>query len=265
MLVGPLALADDVNMDDFNIDLGDDALGGPGGANTVTYSGGHSERKGEVGSNIPITVSHLGGPITVRCTDSDQISGRIDFQIEGTTGEKAKAFGDGIGISVYGDKVSGGAKTRVPAKSSAIVSTDIPFVVTVPLQAKLTITGGDGPITVSNCVGTIKASNTKGDINIQGSFTSFSVSAPSGDVSLDMGPDSKVSTASSISAPKGNVRLKMPRSTNNNLDASGSEVMVDFLVTGTNTATRVAGQLGSGGPAIKVSAPKGTVTVGIND
>ena len=199
MLVGPLALADDVNMDDFNIDLGDDALGGPGGANTVTYSGGHSERKGEVGSNIPITVSHLGGPITV------------------------------------------------------------------PLQAKLTITGGDGPITVSNCVGTIKASNTKGDINIQGSFTSFSVSAPSGDVSLDMGPDSKVSTASSISAPKGNVRLKMPRSTNNNLDASGSEVMVDFLVTGTNTATRVAGQLGSGGPAIKVSAPKGTVTVGIND
>lgn len=265
VLVCPLALADDVDMDDFNIDLDDVNIDGAGGATTVTYSGGHTERKGEIGTNIPITISHLGGPVTVRCTDGDQISARVDFEIEGTTGDKAKAFGDGIGISVYGDKTQGGAKTRVPAKSSSIVSTDIPFVVSVPLQAKLTVTAQDGPITVSNCTGTLKASTSKGGISVEGAYSAFTISAASGDVKVELRPDNKVTAASSISAPKGNVTLKMSRNANNNLDASGSEVIVDHLVTGTTGPTRVAGQVGAGGPAIKITAPKGVVTVGMSD
>ncbi|MCB9758935.1 MAG: DUF4097 family beta strand repeat protein [Alphaproteobacteria bacterium] len=262
LVLAPPAIADDIDLGDIEIDLDDIDLGSSGhGDESSTYTGGLTERKNDLGDNVPVTVTHYGGNITVRCTEGDQISARIDFSVEGTDRDRLKAYGDGIGLAVWGDANGAGAKTRMPSKSSAIQRADVPLMVSAPPGTRLTVQGRDGWVQITNCTGALKASSTAGGVFAEGRYDSFQVTSQDGDVKVELTGNSVINASSAATSTKGKVELILPDDANVKLAATGAEVRVEHLVSGTNTDTNVSGNIGNGGPSVRLSAPKGEVKV----
>ncbi|HJN75790.1 MAG TPA: DUF4097 family beta strand repeat-containing protein [Myxococcota bacterium] len=243
---------EDYGFGDFDIDLDDIDLGGETAASTMTYSGGHTERSEKLDDNAAVTITHYGGPITVRCTDTEEVNARIDFVIEGTKEAPMQAVGDGIRLQAQGKGTWGKVSTIVPGSRSGVESITVPLVVSLPKQTRITVTARKGWISVSNCNGTVKAANTSGDIMVSGSYSQFNVRAPDGDVKVDLSADSSVTKSSGITASKGGATLVLPLSADVRLQATGGSVSVLHTVEGTNSGTNVSGNIGNGGPLLKV-------------
>ncbi|MCP4809822.1 MAG: hypothetical protein GY913_25390 [Proteobacteria bacterium] len=238
---------------DLDIDLDDIDLGeGSDGPSTMNYTGGHSERSEALSENAAVTITHYGGSISVRCTDSEEISARMDFNLEGTSETNLKAVGDGIRLQAQGKDTWGKVSTIVPGKRSGISTMDVPLSVSVPKNVRLTVNGRSSWIAISGCTGTVKAVTSAEGITADGTFSQFDLRAGAGDVSLDLGTDSSITKTSGITASKGNASLVMPLTVDVRLQATGGEVSVLHTVTGTNNATNVSGTVGDGGPLVKV-------------
>ena len=247
----PLNADDDLGLLDIDdIDLGDES--GPSAANTSTYTGSVQERKSGLGQDKPVTISHYGGTISVRCQEGDTISARIDYQIEGTNEPNMKRFGRGIGLKLWGDSNSAGVKTVTPSKGSGLVSTDVPLVVTAPKNVKMTINAGSYWVEVIKCDGTISVANKKGDVFIDGDLSRFSVSAPNGGATVKLKSTTQVTGTSKITA-KGDIKLEMPLDVNVKLSARGADLRLDHVVSGSETPTSVSGTIGTGGPTVTIS------------
>ena len=254
LVLAPVQAEDDddlglISIDD--IDLGD----GPAGrdvATSSTYTGALNERKAGLGQMKPVTISHYGGPISVRCQEGDIISARIDYQVEGTNEPNMERYGKGIRLKVWGSETSAGAKTITPSKGSGITSTSVPLVVTLPKQVKLTVNAGSYWVEVMKCEGTVTVANKKDDVWVQGDFSRFSISAPNGGATVKLQDDTEVTGTSKITA-KGEVLLEMPLGVNVRLSARGTDVEVGHVVDGPKAATSVSGTIGAGGPSVTVS------------
>lgn len=235
------------------------ALAQEGELTGLSYNGQLAERKPDVGPEAPIAITHAGGRISVRCADTTSISARLDYTIEGTSEPSMEAFGRGLGLAVWGDAAGGGVKSRIPAKGSGVSSVDLPLTVTVPKGARLTITGGKGPVEVLKCEGRVSASNTDGEVFVQGTLAAVKVAA-NGDARVKLDEASVLAADSSVTSAKGNVQLAIPVATNAKLSARGTSVSVFQPVSGSTTPTAVTGTLGVGGPALTVKAA-GTVEI----
>ncbi len=249
------ALSDDddlglLDLDD--IDLGD-GPSSPSAAQTSTYTGSVHERKSGLGQGKPLTISHYGGPISIRCQDGDTLSARIDYRVEGTNEPNMEKFGRGVGLAIWGDSKSGGVKTRTPGKGSGVLTTELPLVVTAPKSSRMTVNAGSHWVEILKCDGQVSVANKRGDVWVEGDLTRFSVSAPGGSATVGLASDSIVKTTSKITA-KGDVTLKMPLDVNIKLSARGTELRIDHMVDGSETPTSVSGTIGTGGPSVTVSS-----------
>jgi len=252
LALSPSSADDDLGLLDIDdIDLGD----GPSNADaaqTMTYTGAVQERKSGLSQGKAVTVSHYGGPISIRCQEGDILSARIDYVVEGTNETNMERFGRGVGLRLWGDSNSGGVKTVTPSKGSGVISTQVPLVVTAPKNVKLTVNAGSYWVEVIKCDGTVSVANKKGDVFIDGDLTRFSVSAPNGGATVKLKPKSQITGTSKITA-KGDIKLEMPLDVNVKLSARGAELKLDHVVSGTENPTNASGTIGTGGPTVTIS------------
>ncbi len=263
LAVGALA-QDDITLD--LIDLDDIDLDGSsskqedGASQTgLTYTGGLNERSGALDENPRVAITHAGYT-SVRCIDVPEIRARVDYTVEGTNRDKMKAAGDGIGLSVWGEGGSGGVKVRTPYAGSGITDLQVPLVVSVPKQVRLTVSGGTGGVEIINCEGTVKATAKAEGVYAKGSFTSFDLQAYGGDVIFEQADGAQIDASSKLYSSQGAVQAKLPVDASLKLYAKGEEVAVWHTVSGDVTATSASGEIGGGGSTLTVQA-KGKVDI----
>ena len=242
---------------DLDINLDDLDLGEADAPDSMNYSGGHTERTEKLSPNAAVTVTHYGGAIRVRCIDQDHLSARVDFQLEGTHEGNLKAVGDGVRLQASGSEGWAKVTSIVPGKRSGVSSMDVPMTVSAPKDVRLTVSGREGEISISGCVGTVKVSTSKGAANVTGTFSQFDVRSGEGDVYVRLDEASDITKASGATASRGKVELVMPLSVDVKLQATGAEVTVLHTVTGTNNPTNVSGSIGEGGPLVKLYGKEG--------
>lgn len=229
-------------------------LGSESSAPEVSYEGKLSSSAPNYAPGKPVTITHTGGTIAVRCMDAEGITARLGYTVYGTNKTNMENFGKAIGLSAWGDANGGGVKTRIPSKGSGISRVDIPLTVNLPMEAKITVAGGAGWVQVIDCKGTVKSNNGDGGAYVSGTYTNVNVSASKGDVKVELTDGSTLGGTNAINAPGGNVVLRLPLSYAGKFMAKGSNVSVFHTVMGTNTGTLVQGTIGTGTASVSVSA-----------
>lgn len=232
-------------MNEIDLGPGDQS----GGDESITYSGGISQTAPDYKPGTLVTVTHSGGTIAVYCQERDGIAARLSYNLAGTRKTALKAYGDGIGLAVWGNAGGGGVKTRMPSKPSSIQSADVALVVNLPTQARVKVVGGNGWVQVLGCEGSVAASNRSGDVQITGKLTNVWAQAPRGNVKVELDPDSRLVSTNKIYAGGGSAELSLPLAFSGRFYAKGASVMVEPLVQGTNSPTLVSGTIGDGGRA----------------
>lgn len=241
----------DLGIEDIMKDID---LGPEGGSGEVTYEGRLSSTAPSYGTGKPVSITHTGGTIAVRCMDQPGITARLGYTVYGTKKEAMESYGKSIGLSSWGDANGGGVKTRIPTKPSGISRVDIPLTVNLPLEAQITIVGGAGWVQVIDCKGTVKSTNNDGGAYVSGTYRTFNVSAGKGDVKVELTDQSTVAGTNSVNAPGGSAVLRLPMTFAGKFTGKGSKVSVFHTVMGTNTDTLVQGTVGTGTAALTVSA-----------
>ncbi len=246
----------DIDVGDF--DLGDDTKSGE---TSMTYEGQVQQDAANYKAGTPVKITHTKGNISVRCTDSQGLQARINFTVEGTKQDTMKRYGDSIGVRTYASNYSATVSTSVQGKWSGISDVQVPLTVNLPKEAKVSITGSQGWVSVSGCTGTIKASTKNGGIYVDGVMSQFTLSSGEGDIEIDLADEAEITATSKATATNGEIILRIPLTQSANFSARGTEVQVEHLVSGTNTASHVQGTMGNGGPSISLSANKGTIKI----
>lgn len=208
----------------------------------------------------PVSISHASGNVQVRCMEVESLSGRLQYTVFGSAEGPMESFGKGIGLSVYGDANGGGAKTRVPSRTSGVARAQVDLTVNIPKgTSAVTVTQtGNGWVQVVGCSGVVKVSAGSGGAYVGGPLTGFSVSATGGDVKVEVEEGTLTSTSSATSP--GALTVLLQPAQNGKITVKGEEVSVQPLVMGTNEPTLVSGEMGTGGPTITLTA-KGRVDV----
>lgn len=233
-----------------DIDLGD----GPSGSAEISYDGRLSDSAPGYKAGTPVSITHTGGTIAVRCMDAEGITARLGYTVYGTKEAPMEAFGKGIGLSTWGSETGGGVKTRIPAKTSGVNRADIPLTVNLPKKAKITVTGGSGWVQVIDCEGTVKVTNSVDGAYVSGNYGTVDVSSAKGDVKVELTDQTELVGASRLNAPGGAATLKLPLAYGGKLMAKGSSVSVFHTVAGTITDTLVQGTVGVGSASLSVTA-----------
>jgi hypothetical protein len=252
LVLSPVQADDDdlglLDIDD--IDLGDGPAHGDV-VQTSTYTGSLQERRSGLGQGKSLTITHYGGPISIRCQEGSTLSARINYSIDGTNEPNMERYGRGIKLKVWGDSNSGGVKTITPSKGSGLIRTEVPLVVSAPKSVKLTVNAGSHWVEVLKCDGQVSVANKSGDVWVEGDLTRFSISAPGGMATVKLNSDSQVTSTSKITA-RDDVLLEMPLDVNVKLSARGTEIRLDHVITGTESETSVSGTIGNGGPSVTI-------------
>ena len=233
---------------DIDFDLGETA------EPTMTYEGGTDYSAPKYVAGKPMTISHSGGPISVRCSDRDGFTARVSYVLTGTDGPALERMGNGVGISAGATTSSGWAKVRTPGRPSSVKEAIIILTVNMPPSADLRITGGSGPDDVLKCSGPVRASNRSGGGTYEGTFSRVSITSGSGDVTVRMTDESQLSGSSGITASKGDLLLVLPTSYQGRFSARGNPVDVEPMVMGDTTETSVTGTMGEGKASLTLKA-----------
>lgn len=245
------ALAQDGGLELIDIDLSGDDIGGP---EPMSYSGGLLEKAPGLAPGKPVSITHSGGNVSVRCQDTEGLSAQINYELEGHDGPSLEAMGNGIGLRAWGDENGGGVQSQVPWKPASVSRADVPLVITMNRKANLTINNRGGWIEVLNCEGTITATTDQGGIFASGVYTAFNLASGTGDVTLKAKEGSDVTGSSRAVANTGNVVVHLPLTISGRINATGSEVSVLHTVDGNVTPTGVSGTIGAGGHNIHLQA-----------
>ena len=231
-------------------------LSGPGDA-ALSYEGGLAGNAPGYVRGKPLTITHASGNVAVRCMEVEALSGRLQYTVFGSSEGPMEAFGKGIGSAVWGDSKGGGAKTRVPSKTSGVARAQIDLTVNVPKgTTSLTVSQtGSGWVQVLGCSGNVKVTGGTGGVYVGGPLAAFTVSAAGGDVKVVVEGDGVLTGTSTATSP-GNLTVVLPSAQGGKLAVKGDEVAVQQVVMGTNTPTLVSGEMGVSGPSITLSATK---------
>lgn len=244
-----------ISIDPNSIDLSEP------GKEEITYGGGISQTDPSYVKGKPVTISHTGGNVEVRCMDTDKLSARMQYTVYGTSEGPMEAAGKGMGLKAGAGVVA----SKVPGKTSGVNRVDAMLTVNIPLGASsVTVThSGDGWARAIDCGGALKMTSGRSGLYASGNYTSVSASASGGDLKVVMDKDALLKGTTTLSASSGNAVLQISGGQGGKLTAKGEEVSVSQTVMGTNTGTLVSGDLGLAGPTISISA-KGRVEVSSN-
>ena len=124
---------------------------------------------------------------------------------------------------------------------------------------------GDGSITLEGVKGAVDVNTGDGSVHVAGAPTSLKAHTGDGSVTLDVDAGATVSSDWEITTGDGGVKISLPTGVNANLDAStgdGGISASDFgLQTTADNRDQLSGQLGNGGPRLKVRTGDGSITV----
>ncbi len=223
-----------------------------------TYEGSLSESAPSYTIGKPVSISHSGGNIIVRCTEAEKLSARLPYTVIGSNESAMEAAGNGIGLKVGGDGKGGGVVgTRMSSKSSGVGSIEAPLTVNIPIGASAISVSqsGSGWVQLQGCSGAVKISAGSGGAFASGQFTVATLSAAGGTVKLVQEGGAVLLKNSSISAPGGSATVILSSAQGGTLSAKGGHVSVQQAVMGgAQTETAVSGSFGIGGPTIGVAA-----------
>jgi hypothetical protein len=234
---------------------------GSAGGNEMTYEGGFDQMAPQYVAGKPVTITHTGGNVKVRCADRAGLTARLSYSIRGTNTAAMESMGKGMGLAATGGASGGSVKSRVPSRPAGVKSADVELTINLPPEAQVTVVGGAGWVQVMGCKGTVKSSNSAGGAVISGTYSSVNVSSGQGDVSVELSDDSKLVGNNTISASGGAISLRLPITYAGKFTAKGTNVSVAHTVMGTNEATVVAGTINAGPASLTLNAPKGEVKV----
>jgi hypothetical protein len=222
----------------------------------ITFSGSNVQDAPGYVRGKPVTVSHNGGNISIRCVDTDTLSARLPYTLLGFDPATLEAFSKGIGLSVGGDASSGWARSKMPTKPSTINSVEAPLTVTVPGEpSAITVTQtGSGWVEVMNCSGAVKVTSGTGGIYVSGKLTSLTLTAAGGDITVEQAAGMVLTGNSTLSAPAGKILINLDSKQGGKLTAKAAEVVIQPLVMGTNTPSLVSGTLSGTGPTLTLTA-----------
>ena len=213
----------------------------------LSYNGSFSQTAPGYARGKPVSISHSGGNISVRCIDTQELSARLAFKTAGFVEASLRAFGDGLGMATAGDSAGGSVKTKIPSKSG-INSADVELTVNVPLgPSGVTVTQtGTGWVEVMNCAGAVKVTSGTGGVYVSGKLTAVNIAAPGGDIKVEQAADGVLTGASALSAPGGSILMLMPGSQAAKLTAKAATVTMSHLVMGQNGGSLVQGDINGG-------------------
>jgi hypothetical protein len=222
----------------------------------VTYEGSYLGDAPAYAKGKPVTISHSGGNLSVRCMETQGISARVQYTVRGTSRPAMEAFGNGVKMAVSGDANGGSVKTVTPSRGAGVTFTDVVLTVSLPKgTSALTITQtGTGWVEVFGCAGNLKLSSGTGGAFADGAYTSVNLTASGGSATVEQAKDVLWTGNSAISAPGGAITLTFASAQGGKFSAAGAEVSVQPLVMGTNTPTLVSGSMGVSGPTITLKA-----------
>ena len=231
-------------------------LSGPGDS-PLSYEGGLA---GSAPNYVPgksLSVTHTSGNVSVRCMEVDSLTARLQYTVFGSSEGPMESFGKGIGVAVWGDSKGGGAKSRVPSRTSGVARAQVDLTVNVPKgTTSLTVSqSGAGWVQVTGCSGIVKVSAGSGGAFVGGPLAGFNVTASGGDVKVVVEGDGVLTATSSATSPA-NLTVVLPSAQGGKLSVKGEEVAVQQVVMGTNTPTLVSGDMGVSGPTLTLAAKK---------
>lgn len=232
----------------------------------LSYEGGFSGSAAGYVKGKPVSVSHSGGNVSVRCMDTTTLTARLQYTIYGSAEGPMESMGKGIKLSVTGTSSSGAVKTITPAKPSGVSHAESTLTVNIP-RAPLTLTvsqTGAGWVQVIDCDGSVKVTSGTGGLFVSGHLDGVTATAPGGDAKVVQNDDAVFKATTAITAATGNVTLQVASAQGGKLTASGKEVTSSVTVVGTNTSDLIQGELGVAGPAITLKATTGTVVIAPN-
>lgn len=233
--------------------------------NEMSYEGALSGTAAAYVRSKPVSISHAGGNLSVRCMDTEKLSARVQYVIYGTQEGPMESMGKGVGLAVTGDSAGGRVSLRLPSKPSGVAKAEVTMTVNIPAPTTaLTISQtGPGWVQVIDCDGTVKVTAGAGGAYVSGKLAGATVTATGGDVKVVQNEDAVFKATTTVSAPAGAATLLIANAQGGKLTAKGAEVAVSQTVIGTNASDLVQGDLGLAGPAITVTA-KGRVEVSPN-
>lgn len=227
---------------DMDIDLSDDSK-------SVTFQGDFSQRAADAAKNQTIKITHNGGNITVRCSDTPEIVSRVVYTVDGQDEASARAFGGGVKMSTNKSWIN----VITPYKGSKIRRAEVNLTVTVPTDAVVTANTTGGWVQAIGCNGYVTISAGKGGAYADGELDGFRINARDGDAKVVVS-DGKISQNSSITASRGKVDLEWPAGQSARISAKGSDVSIGEAFEGQKTDTSINGTLGEGGPSLTINA-----------
>jgi hypothetical protein len=222
----------------------------------ISYEGGYSATAANYVKGKPVSVSHTGGNVSVRCLETDKLSARLQYVVYGSQEGPMESMGKGIAMSVTGDSTAGRVSVRVPSKPSGVAKAEVTLTVNVPrptTAVTVSQTGG-GWVQVIDCDGNVKVTAGGGGAFASGHLTGATVTAAGGDVKVVQNDDAVFKLPATVTAPGGNATLLIASAQGGKLLVKGTEVAVAQTVMGTNASDIVQGDLGLAGPQITVTA-----------
>jgi hypothetical protein len=161
---------------------------------------------------------------------------------------------------VAADRVSIDSSTR---GLTINVSRRINYKVTMPKGASLTLVSSNGDILVSNVTGTFSAEASNGRITASGLQGGTKVTTTNGVIELTF--DKVGDGGISAETTNGTITVAMPKTTNADLSARITNGAISNegleLKVSEQSRRRLDGTLGTGGPAIKLEATNGAITI----
>ncbi len=151
-------------------------------------------------------------------------------------------------------------RVLIPASLAVDADTGRGKVRSLGLGGELTLRTGKGDIEARNVRTRIQANTDAGDIGVSGPVPAFSLLTKQGDITLRVRRRTALAEASSVETQDGDITLSMNRTFNGQLSVEAKDGKIRSPWSGLSKKGNVlAGQLGSGGKLLRVSAPRGSV------
>ena len=212
--------------------------------------------------NGAVTIKNGNGKIEVIGGDGSSVNIVAERIVKASTEAAAKEQLTLLEMKedVADDRVSIDSSTR---GISINVSRRINYKVTMPKGASLTLVSSNGDIKVTNVGGTFSAEASNGQIIATGLQSGAKVTTSNGVIELTF--DKVGDGGITAETTNGTIELSVPKSTNADFSAriqngAISNEGLDLKVS-EQSRRRLDGTLGTGGPAIKLEATNGAITI----
>jgi Toastrack DUF4097 len=209
-------------------------------------------------ANGTFRLENTNGRVTVSTWDEP----RVRIEAEKAAGSRHALQDLEVVVKGEGDSVS--VETRYPRSHWFGGSGKVDYRVSLPRNARVTVSSVNGRVEVDGVVGSVKATTVNGRVELTHVGGDVSASTVNGSVSASL---SRLDASShqEIETTNGAVRLTLPRDAGAEIDARtvNGSIHCDFdLAAGArSTRHRIEGRIGGGGARIDLSTVNGSVRI----